>query len=274
MNWNVTSTGTVVGEPTAEGGAIRASVLAISPYRDAEGETKYRNLMFYLAFRDENPNEVMEFLEIGARVAFEGYFTGPPRVNEHQPTKETVNGPKIYFSVENDEPYTALNVKATQLRKIGAPVKKPGEGGIVDVTTVVLWGFLGRDYEQRYTPSGNLVTKSSMAVNRFYYTGEGDDAERHDVTVWWNLDLWGARGETAAKFWKKGEPFVVKGVPSVDNKTGAPGLWQTTDGEWRASYQLNVHTWDFSPSKRGGGVTESDENYSEGDMYDDDEIPF
>ena len=273
MNWNVTSTGTVVGEPQFDGTTLWLSVLAITRYVDAEGNLRRRNLMFHLAHRGKDVEVVAGRLSKMSRVGFEGYFTGPTYLsNESYPKSLSVNGPVIHYG-DDGNPYTSLNIVATSLKVIGNPIKDLEE--IEDQTTVVLWGFLGRDAEMKYTPQGRLVTQTSMAVNRFYYETVDEETVKYDVTTWWRVTLWGDRGETAAEYWKKGRGFIMKGVPSVNNETGAPNIWESASGEHRASYELNVYSWTFAPAPRnGGGYQPKDEDFSAPPEEYEEEIPF
>ena len=275
MNWNISSTATVSGDITIDDdGVLRVSAGAIEKYLDAEGVLKRKNLLFFLSYRGRNLEDVAGRLVPNTRIAFEGFFNGPSMVkNEAYPKSLTVNGPQIYYAPEGD-PFCALNVSATNLRIIGDPVKKIGEDE--DFTTVVLWGFLGRDAEQQYTASGKLVTRASIASNRFYYLGDGDEREKYDVTTWWRCTLWGDGGINAINYWKKGTALIFKGSPNVDNVTGAPKIWQTSDGMDRASYEMTVHVWTFAPAKRGSaGPSANDSDYQAPVSEDiDTEIPF
>jgi single-strand DNA-binding protein len=275
MNWNVTSTGTVVGEPAFDGDILRLSVLAVEKYLDADDVLQRKNLMFHLAHRGKGAQEVAGRLAPSTRIAFEGFFSGPTFVkNEARPTQLSVNGPVIHFTPEG-EAFTSLNTSATAIRVIGEPVKNLGD--FEDLTTVVIWGFLGREPEQRYTPAGRLVTQVSIASNRFYYQGEGEDRVKYDVTTWWRVALWGDGGNTAMQHWTKGKGIIFKGLPYVNNETGAPNIWQTSAGEYRASYELNAQRWTFAPARRGdgGGYQARDEDYQAPDKgYEDDDIPF
>ena len=45
---------------------------------------------------------------------------------------------------------------------------------------VMIIGRLGRDPEMRYTPNGRPVTAFSVAVNRSWTAGDGDNAKRRN----------------------------------------------------------------------------------------------
>lgn len=278
MNWSITSTATIFGNVTIDDGVLRTSAVAKDPYEDADGNSQERNLTFYLAYKAKNVEEVAEKLSKGSRIGFEGYFTGSQYIrNEAEPSKVTVSGPTVYTGPDG-EPYTALAIGSTKLYVIAPPVK--ALDGLQDVTTMVLWGFLGKDAEQMYTPTGRLLTKTSLAHNRYYYQGDEGNRVKYDVTTWWDILLWTAdeeRTKAPMQYWKKGQPFIFKGTPQVENVSGAPNIWQTNTGENRASYAMNVARWTFAPSRRsnGGSYQASDSDYSAPlDNEYEDEIPF
>jgi single-stranded DNA-binding protein len=276
MNWNASSTGTVTGQVTLDdNGTLRASVVAIEKYIDANGVEQRKNLLFFLAYKGKNAEDMANQLKPNTRVGFEGFFNGPSVIkNEAYPTSLTVNGPAIYYT-DDGEPFCALNVAVTNLRVIGLPIKKLGD--VEDITTVLLWGFLGRNAEQQYTTNGHLVTRCSIASNRFFYQGEGEDRTKYDVTTWWRVSMWGEGGNSAIQYWTKGAALIFKGTPNVDNATGAPSIWTPRDGgDPRASYELTAYAWTFAPSRRGsGGPAANDNDYeAPASEYDDDEIPF
>ena len=64
-------------------------------------------------------------------------------------------------------------------------------------------GRLGADPETRHTQSGKSVTELRVATEH----GWGD----HKTTTWVSVSLWGARGENAAKFFRKGDQVILTG---------------------------------------------------------------
>ena len=77
-----------------------------------------------------------------------------------------------------------------------------------NINRVVLTGNLTRDPELRSTPSGMSVCSLRLACNtrRKNATGEWEDKPNYfDVTVW------GAQGENAARFLTKGRPVAIDG---------------------------------------------------------------
>ena len=269
----VTSTGTVVGDPTSKDGVVKFSVAARDSYVDSEGQVKSRTLLFFLAYDGNDKAEILPYIKPNARVAWSGFFTGPSFLpNEQYPNSTSINGPTVFYDVEGT-PFTALTCVAQTLKVIGPVSKKPAD--FDDVTTVVLAGVLGRDPELQYTQSGRAVAKNSIAAQRLRFDGEGDERQTYKITVWFRLALWGNGADSAYKWWQKKRGIIVTGSPSVDPTTGAPNLWKSRDGEDRASYDLNVHTWEFAPGKNGNGRAIDDTEYSEPvTTTSDEDIPF
>jgi single-strand DNA-binding protein len=70
-----------------------------------------------------------------------------------------------------------------------------------------LYGNLGRDAELRYTQSGNPVLHFTMACSSVQGTGE----QRREHTDWFNVSLFGKRGEAIAQYLLKGTRVAVVG---------------------------------------------------------------
>lgn len=77
------------------------------------------------------------------------------------------------------------------------------------VNKVILLGRLGKDPELKYTPSGQAVTKFSLATSeRWKDKGSGEFQER---TEWHNIVLWSKLAETANQFLTKGSSVYIEG---------------------------------------------------------------
>ena len=77
----------------------------------------------------------------------------------------------------------------------------------MSLAVVHLYGNLGRDAELRYTQSGNPVLRFSVACSTIQ--GSGDARQEH--TDWYNVSLFGKRGETIAAYLTKGSRVAVVG---------------------------------------------------------------
>jgi len=76
-----------------------------------------------------------------------------------------------------------------------------------DINSVTIVGRLTRDAELKYTNSGSAVTSMGLAVNRSRKDGEQwvEEANFFDVS------LWGRRGESLQQYLQKGTRIAVTG---------------------------------------------------------------
>jgi len=73
---------------------------------------------------------------------------------------------------------------------------------------VMVIGYLGRDPEMRYTPSGRPVTSFSVATSRSWIAADG---ERREETEWFNVVAWGNLAEICKQHLSKGQQVYVEG---------------------------------------------------------------
>lgn len=89
------------------------------------------------------------------------------------------------------------------------------------VNKVILLGRLGKDPELKYTPSGQAVTKFSLATSdRWKDKNSGEFQER---TEWHNIVCWSKLAETASQYLTKGSSVYLEGriqTRSWDDKDG------------------------------------------------------
>lgn len=78
---------------------------------------------------------------------------------------------------------------------------------------VQLIGYLGKDPETRFTPSGKQVTSFRIAVTRRWRDSEGE-AKEH--TEWVNIEAWGRLGEICKDYLTKGRLVFVEGRLQTD----------------------------------------------------------
>jgi single-strand DNA-binding protein len=124
---------------------------------------------------------------------------------------------------------------------------------------IILVGNLGRDPELRYTPQGTAVCSFTMATNERRKTG-GGSGEPQDVTTWFRITIWGARGETASKYLTKGSPVYIEGRLRLEE-------WTDRDGKVRQTLDVQATDMQFIGSNRppdeggnfGGGARGGDE---------------
>jgi single-strand DNA-binding protein len=104
--------------------------------------------------------------------------------------------------------------------------------------TIILVGNLGKDPEMRYTPSGQSVTNFSVASNRSY---TGSDGKKVDETTWFRVTVWGKQAEFAANYLHKGSKVLVEGR-LTPGENGGPRIWDGSDGQPNASYEVTAST--------------------------------
>ncbi len=73
---------------------------------------------------------------------------------------------------------------------------------------VMVIGYLGRDPEMRYTPSGRPVTSFSVATSRTWTSSEG---ERREETEWFNVVAWGNLAEICKQHLSKNQQVYIEG---------------------------------------------------------------
>lgn len=77
---------------------------------------------------------------------------------------------------------------------------------------VQLIGYLGKDPESKFTPTGKKVAHFSIAVtNRWKTAGESKE-----YTEWVNIEAWGRLGEICQQYLKKGSLVYVEGRLKTD----------------------------------------------------------
>ena len=110
---------------------------------------------------------------------------------------------------------------------------------------VMIIGNLGSDPEMRYTPQGNAVTTFSVATNRRYKTGDG---EQHEEVVWFRVSAWGNLAENTSQYLEKGSKVFVEG------RIKPIRIYETQSGEARANLEISALDVRFlSPLDSGGG---------------------
>ena len=78
---------------------------------------------------------------------------------------------------------------------------------------VQLIGYLGKDPESKYTPTGKKVTQFSVAITNRWKGREGDPKE---FTEWVNIEAWGRLGEICGEYLKKGSLVFLEGRLKTD----------------------------------------------------------
>jgi single-strand DNA-binding protein len=112
--------------------------------------------------------------------------------------------------------------------------------------TLIIVGNVGKEPEMRYTPSGQAVTSFSVATNRQYATGGGEQVKE---TIWFRVSTWGKQAEVCDQYVKKGMKVLVEGRLTPDKATGGPRVWTKSDGSAGATFEVNASTVRFLSSR-------------------------
>ncbi|HEY7892828.1 MAG TPA: single-stranded DNA-binding protein [Solirubrobacteraceae bacterium] len=152
-----------------------------------------------------------------------------------------------------------------------------------NINRVVMTGNLTADPELRSLPSGTSVCELRIACN----TRRKDNAsgEWVDKPNYFNVKVWGAQGENAARYLSKGRPVAIDGRLEWRE-------WEAQDGTKRSAIDIIADSVQFLGSREGtgggggfasnGGGIESDVPVDERDFQPvpvgagagEDEIPF
>lgn len=112
------------------------------------------------------------------------------------------------------------------------------------VNVVVLVGNLTRDPELRATAGGTSVCKLGLAVNeRAKDPATGEWGERPN---YFDIDVFGAQGESCAQYLTKGRQIAVEGRLRWRS-------WETQDGQKRSAVSVVANTVQFIGPREGGG---------------------
>jgi single-strand DNA-binding protein len=108
----------------------------------------------------------------------------------------------------------------------------------------MLIGNLTRDSELRHLPSGTPVLEMGLAVNDRRKNGQtGEWEERPNF---FNLSMYGDRGEKIAQYLTKGKKVGVVGKLEYRS-------WETQQGEKRSTIDIIVEDIEFLSSANEGG---------------------
>jgi|SRR6516165_9181680 single-strand DNA-binding protein len=106
----------------------------------------------------------------------------------------------------------------------------------MELNNVHMVGRVVADPELCNTSIGKAVVNVSLAVNESYPNGEGD---KHEVTTFVDVQVWGKSAEALAKHAKKGEQLFVSGPLRQSN-------WREQEtGKSRSKLFVRADSWQF-----------------------------
>jgi single-strand DNA-binding protein len=145
------------------------------------------------------------------------------------------------------------------------------------INKVILIGRLGKDPEIRSTPSGQTVTRFSLATDEKFTDRNGEKQER---TEWHNIVAWGKLGEICGQFLRKGRLVYIDGSIRTDS-------WEDKESGQK-KYRTEIIAQNMKMLERksdeDGGSSSGGGNYAASrkaagpapapELEDDDEVPF
>jgi len=123
---------------------------------------------------------------------------------------------------------------------------------------VMIIGYLGKDPEMRYTPSGRPVTTFNVATHRSWNTSDG---ERRTETEWFNVVAWGGLAEICNQYLTKGQQVYIDGRLQSRN-------WDDKDGNHHTSVEVVANEMIIL------GNRQSSDDQTDDIRLDEDEFPF
>jgi len=111
-----------------------------------------------------------------------------------------------------------------------------------NINHVVITGRLTSDPELRVLPSGSSVCELRMAVNARRRDASGEWGEKPNF---FDVVVYGARGENVARYLHKGRPVAIDG--RLDWRE-----WETEDGRMAQAVRVIANTVQFLGSPPGG----------------------
>src|SRR5919199_1174223 len=138
----------------------------------------------------------------------------------------------------------------------------------MSLAIVHVYGNLGRDAELRYTQSGTPVLRFTVAASSVQGTGEA----RQEHTDWFNVSLFGKRGEALAPYLLKGTRVAVVGRLQHRHYT-------RQDGTPGCSLDVIASELDFTGPRRetedaAGAASTHPAAHSIASGMDDEDVPF
>ena len=89
-------------------------------------------------------------------------------------------------------------------------------------------GNLGADPVLRNTPSGRPVTNFNLAIDRRYYTGQGDEKTLQRETDWVPVVVWNNLAHTCSRYLQKGSKICIEGSIRPRTYEDASGVTHNT----------------------------------------------
>ena len=127
---------------------------------------------------------------------------------------------------------------------------------------VQLIGYLGRDPESKYTPTGKRVTDFPIGITHRW---RGEAGETREHTEWVNIEAWGRLAETCHEYLGKGSLVFVDGRLKTDR-------YEDPQGEARYFTKVVARAVQFLDHREAADIEE--EPSLPEDVIDEEEAPL
>ncbi len=114
----------------------------------------------------------------------------------------------------------------------------------MSINRVVISGNLTRDPELRSTAGGMAVLKLGIAVND--RRKNQSSGEWEDVPNFFDVTVFGSRGESLSRFLSKGSKVAIEGKLRWSS-------WETPEGDKRSKVEIIADDIEFMSSRGEGG---------------------
>jgi len=95
---------------------------------------------------------------------------------------------------------------------------------------VMIIGYLDRDPEMRFTPTGKSVANFSVACTRSW---KGADGKEHSATEWFNVVAWGDLADVTKQHLSRGSLVYIEGQLQTR-------IWSDNDGNQHKSIEITA----------------------------------
>jgi single-strand DNA-binding protein len=126
-----------------------------------------------------------------------------------------------------------------------------------NINRVVLTGNLTKDPELKSLPSGTSLCELRIACNT--RRKDGSTGEWVDKPNYFNVKVWGAQGENAARYLAKGRPVAIDGRLEWRD-------WETQDGNKRQAIDIIADSVQFLGGRDGAQGDPGDPSADEPDF--------
>ena len=109
-------------------------------------------------------------------------------------------------------------------------------------------GNLGADPETKFMPSGDALTKLSIATTEKWKDKDGNQQES---TEWHKVTFWGRRAEVIAEYFRKGDQIYVEGQIQTRK-------WQDKEGNDQWSTEIKGRDFQFCGQASGSAGSRPD----------------